>query len=434
MARHYNFGDPITCHAWNEQCDQIALSLNNNFVNIYAYTGRNWQLIDTLEEHELRVTAIDWCPKTNQLATCGEDRNAYVWTCFEEGWKPTLVLLRINRAAMCVKWSPNGNKFAVGSSAKLVAVCHFDEENDWWVSKHIKKSIKSTVTCIDWHPDNVLLAVGSTDFKTRIYSAILPELDKNYVPSLWGNAEKFGSLLAEFTNEYSGWVLGVSFSSTGNKLAWCSHDSTISLIDISSNPAISPFQTSSQITNYKTTSNNILNDYDTLLNNTSNLSPTQIATLSNSLITSGSGLMIVEKTPHLPFKSLQWVNENTIILAGYDCCPMIYSQQNSNKSLTFGGKLDKASYDNDKISEKLSSNVSAMSKFQSMDKHATSAKIETIVHTLHQNTINEIKLVVGGKANAEVFSTVGIDGLMVMWDVSVTIFNTLTFTNIFPRF
>lgn len=38
-----------------------------------------------------------------------QDRNAYVWKEGEDGkWKPTLVLLRINRAATCVKWSPKG--------------------------------------------------------------------------------------------------------------------------------------------------------------------------------------------------------------------------------------------------------------------------------------------------------------------------------------
>ena len=37
-----------------------------------------------------------------------QDRNAYVWTESNGEWKPTLVILRINRAATCVKWSPLG--------------------------------------------------------------------------------------------------------------------------------------------------------------------------------------------------------------------------------------------------------------------------------------------------------------------------------------
>lgn len=36
-----------------------------------------------------------------------------------------------------------------------------------WVCKHIKKPIRSTVLSLDWHPNNVLLAAGSCDFKCR---------------------------------------------------------------------------------------------------------------------------------------------------------------------------------------------------------------------------------------------------------------------------
>lgn len=83
-----------------------------------------------------------------------QDRNAYVWTLTGSVWKPALVILRINRAATMVKWSPNGksvmlmyveevmlmgnlvsfveNKFAVGSSARLISVCYFEKENNWW--------------------------------------------------------------------------------------------------------------------------------------------------------------------------------------------------------------------------------------------------------------------------------------------------------------
>ena len=76
------------------------------------------------------MTAIDWAPNSNKLVTCGQDRNAYVWERRERSaaeketilkdqpkadketatfiWVPTLVILRINRAATCVKFSPNG--------------------------------------------------------------------------------------------------------------------------------------------------------------------------------------------------------------------------------------------------------------------------------------------------------------------------------------
>ena len=53
----------------------------------------------------------------------------------------------------------------VASGARAIAICYFEGDNDWWVSKHLKKSIRSTVLCLDWHPNNVLLAAGGADFK-----------------------------------------------------------------------------------------------------------------------------------------------------------------------------------------------------------------------------------------------------------------------------
>jgi len=70
------------------------------------------------KQHDKLITAISWAPQTNRIVTCSQDRNAYVWTPTENGWKPALVLLRINRAATCVKWSPKEDKFAVGSGAR----------------------------------------------------------------------------------------------------------------------------------------------------------------------------------------------------------------------------------------------------------------------------------------------------------------------------
>merc|ERR1719427_1562237 len=133
------------------------MSHNSKDVTLYNTKGQGWEKTAVLDQHDLRVTGIDWAATTNRIVTCSADRNAYVW-CLEDGkWKPTLVLLRINRAATCVRWSPKENKFAVGSGARLISVCYFEQENDWWVSKHKKKPLRSTVTSIDWNPNNVLL-------------------------------------------------------------------------------------------------------------------------------------------------------------------------------------------------------------------------------------------------------------------------------------
>ena len=125
-------------------------------------------------------------------------------------WKPTLVMLRINRAATFVRWSPLEDKFAVASGARCVpspspppfsllfrpcrwggsdnvprssaiAICSFDPENDWWLARQLKKPIRSTVLSVDWHPNNVLLAAGSAYMKARVFSAYIKDVDKRCV-------------------------------------------------------------------------------------------------------------------------------------------------------------------------------------------------------------------------------------------------------------
>ena len=68
-----------------------------------------WKQLHVMQEHDHRVNGIDWAPKTNRIVTCAADKNAYVWTQGEDGkWNPAFVLVRLNRAATCVKWSPLG--------------------------------------------------------------------------------------------------------------------------------------------------------------------------------------------------------------------------------------------------------------------------------------------------------------------------------------
>jgi hypothetical protein len=49
---------------------EVALSPNNHEVHIYQRTDSDWKLVDVLNQHELRVTGIDWALKTNRIVTC----------------------------------------------------------------------------------------------------------------------------------------------------------------------------------------------------------------------------------------------------------------------------------------------------------------------------------------------------------------------------
>ena len=153
-----------------------------------------------------------------------------MWEASPTGWKPTLVLLRINRAATFVRWSPSEAKFAVGSGARVIAVCYFEEENDWWVSKQLKKPIRSTITTVAWHPNSVLLAAGSTDAHARVFSSFIKGVDQRPEGSVWGERLPFNTVCGEYLNNSAGWIHGCAFSPSGNALAFAAHDSSITIV------------------------------------------------------------------------------------------------------------------------------------------------------------------------------------------------------------
>ncbi|KAI8551240.1 hypothetical protein RHMOL_Rhmol06G0169500 [Rhododendron molle] len=124
-------------------------------------------------KHDQIISGIDWSIRSNRIVTVSHDRNSYVWNQEGVDWVPTLVILRLNRAALCVQWSPRENKFAVGSGAKTVCICYYEQENNWWVSKLIRKRHDSSVTSVAWHPNNILLATTSTDGKCRVFSTFI---------------------------------------------------------------------------------------------------------------------------------------------------------------------------------------------------------------------------------------------------------------------
>lgn len=348
---------PITCHAWNHDRSQLAISPDNDEVHVLHFdkaTG-NYEKKFVLKEHTQTVTSIDWAPKTNRIVSCGQDRNAYVWSFdeTEKAWKPTLVILRINRAATCVKWSPKEDKFAVGCGARLISVSYFEKENDWWVSKHIKKPIRSTVTCIDWHPNNVLIAAGSSDFKARVFSGWVGKdlKEEKPAPTCWGTKMPFGELMGEFSaSEFGGgWVHGVAFSPSGEKLLFVSHDSSATVVDGANGKALSRLP-----------------------------------------------------TKDLPYRCCAWLNEGAIVVAGHDYVPVALTYNAG--ALHYAKKLDEPLKKEDKT-------TSAMLKFKTMDLKGTTDVLTTStdVESTHQNAINEIR-VFGGE-----FSTVGNDGQLVIW-------------------
>lgn len=352
---------PIQSHCFNQDRTILAITNETN-VEIYDLKPSPPKLITILKDHDKLVTAVD-ISIHGRIVTCSQDRNAIVWEPLSDGsYKPTLVLLRINRAATTVAWSPNGFKFAVGSSARIISVCYFEQENDWWISKHIKKPLRSTILSVSWHPNNVLLAAGSTDGHARVFSGYIKGIDTKPEPSYWGEKLPFQTLCGDFISSNGGWIHDVKFSPSGDVLGFVAHDSSLTIV------------------------------YPGGVDNP----PKSILSVSTSF---------------LPFKSLVFKNENEIIAAGHNCHLVVFQGDESN--WVQSGAID----DPNKNDDKTVGETSALNMFKQLDLKGTLSGNGSGLKTIHQNTITELRPYQGSSNELTKVSSSGIDGRVVIFNV-----------------
>lgn len=273
----------------------------------------------------------------------------------------------MNRSGTYVRWSPNEDKFAVASGARLISVCFFEEENDWWISKHLRRPIRSTVLSLDWHPNNVLLAAGCSDMSARVFSAYIKEVDDKPAPTVWGSRLPFNTVCAEYLT--NGWVHEVKFSPDGNALAFCSHDSCLTVV-YPSEPEQPP------------------------------------------------AAIYQVKFPILPFRTLVWLTENKILAAGDNCEPVILKGDASNGWI-LGASIDDSSSRTSSAMDKSDTESVGFSSlrqtFRNMDLRGTSD--EAALPTVHQNTIVSLRVYAGSAEHVTQVSSAGIDGKLCVWNV-----------------
>ena len=376
---------PITCHCWNGDRTKFAICPHNTEVHIYSKQGVKWEVESVLRgEDTAYVTGMDWAPKSGLLVTCTADGNAYLWRFTDGAWKKALVILQMNRAAIVVKWSPQVNKLAVGNVGGIAYICYYEEHNDRWVSKHIKKPISSMITSLYWHPNNCLLAVGFSNFKVRVFSAYVNDIEPQPEETGWAKKMVFGRIIA-FSNSKGGWVHSVSFSTSGNKLCWVG-DSSISVANLMR-----------------------------------------------------SGQVTVVKHSFLPYVTCQFITENFIVAAGHDCTPMVWDH--NGNVLTYIDKLDQKKekigfmnatakccspvvWDHDdhvltyinKLNQKKEEIgfINAMTKFQRLNDWTTAC--EGTQDSIHPSPITQISVYSSSGREVFKFCTSGMDGRLVIWD------------------
>ncbi|KAG8659868.1 actin-related protein 2/3 complex subunit 1A isoform X2 [Manihot esculenta] len=320
----------------------------------------------TYDSHDQIVSGIDWSVRSNRIVTASHDRNSYVWNKEGPEWVPTLVILRLNRAALCVQWSPRENKFAVGSGAKTVCICYYEQDNNWWVSKVLRKRHDSSVTSVAWHPNNILLATTSTDGKCRVFSTFIKGVDTKDSKASSSSDSKFGEQIVQLDLSFS-WAFGVKWSPSGKTLAYVGHNSMIYFVD-----DVGPSPLSQNVA-----------------------------------------------FRDLPLRDVLFFSEKMVIGVGFDCNPMVFGADEKG-IWSFVRCLNEkiSSFSGSKYGSQLSE---AFGKFNGQSEIGVSndgIDSSTSQGVIHENCINCVaSLGKAGSSRTLRFSTSGLDGRVVIWDL-----------------
>jgi actin related protein 2/3 complex, subunit 1A/1B len=130
------------------------------------------------------------------------------------------------------------------------------------------------------------------------------------------------------------------------------------------------------------------------------------------------------KIPSLPLVTLTWTSENSIVAAGHDCQPLVFSGSEGEWQAV--GSLDDASGSKSDSIRATGSPVGrlktgAFATFRDADTRGHSgatSSVDTKLLTVHQNTITSVRPYVGNGAQITKVSTTGVDGTLVIWDAN----------------
>ena len=130
---------------------------------------------------------------------------------------------------------------------------------------------------------------------------------------------------------------------------------------------------------------------------------------------------------------MAWTSDNSLIAAGHDCQPLVFSGSNRGWELTgtlddpnankTGGGAARAGLGGASPVGRL--NSAAFNTFRNADSRGISnvpgapgPSAESELFTVHQNTITSVRAYEGTPGNVARVSTSGVDGKLVVWDVA----------------
>lgn len=127
------------------------------------------------------------------------------------------------------------------------------------------------------------------------------------------------------------------------------------------------------------------------------------------------------RIPTLPFVTLIWTAEDSLVAAGHDCQPVVFSGSETGGWASVGSLDDSSSASKPTAGRVGRLNSGAFATFQNADSRGLSGTGapagDTKLSTVHQNTITSVRSYEESGGRVTKVSTSGVDGNLVIWDV-----------------
>jgi len=149
---------------------------------------------------------------------------------------------------------------------------------------------------------------------------------------------------------------------------------------------------------------------------------------SISIVYPGGPTIVNIRISSLPFVSLTWTAEDSLVAAGHDCQPIVFAGSEAGWQAV--GSLDDTTAPKSSGVSKFGAsgvgrlNSAAFNTFRNADSRGQSSLVSgqtstgTELMTVHQNTITNVRPYQSHGGSVTKVSTSGVDGKLVIWDVS----------------
>ena len=232
-----------------------------------------------------------------------------------------------------------------------------------------------------------------------VYSTIMErgssDVYNRPAPTVWGEKLPFNTICGEYASPAGGWVHAVGFSPSGDVLAFASKCILCN--------------------NEQFHRSFVCPGHDSSIN----------------IVYPAGGAVFNIRIASLPFVALTWTSEDSIVAAGHDCQPILFS--GSEAGWQSSGSLDdttapksaggtRAGFGGSSSVGRL--NSAAFNTFRNADSRgmsnsaAAAMPMDTELMTVHQNTITSVRPYETRGGHVSRVSTSGVDGKLVIWNVN----------------